>query len=168
MSDVVLKRLKVNPRDHDQVGATRPCKAAQDLDAASDHLAEISWVYIVLGERHVEGVVGLQASLDWRMDFDLSQYWNWNTKIIFAYVQAEYESKLNGINQASLFDVIITKKRRTKFKGRAKQEYEFMDQGKHMRGMQFNMTLTWCIMPRVGTLTGLRHAAVSSMLVECR
>lgn len=98
----------------------------------------------------------LQAFLEWRLDSDISQYWNWNTKIIFQYVQAEYVTELNHVNQASLFDDIITKKSRTKFGGRPKQEYRFMDQGNHMRGMSFNMTLTWCIMPRVGALsTGL-------------
>lgn len=92
----------------------------------------------------------MQALLELRLDADLSPYWNWNTKIIFAYVQAEYESKLNRVNQASLFDVIITKQSKAKIKGKAKQKYEFIDQGNHMRGMPFNMTMTWCIMPRVG------------------
>lgn len=99
-----------------------------------------------------QGMIELQATMEWRLDADLSQYWNWNTKIIFAYIQAEYVTKLNSVNQASLFDVIMMKKSRTRFKGRVKQKYEFMDQGKHMRGMPFNMTLTWCIMPRVGAL----------------
>eukprot|EP00892_Ulva_mutabilis_P007437 jgi/Ulvmu1/5065/UM021_0082.1 len=110
VSDMMLKRLKVHPRDHDQ------------------------------------------ASLEWRLEADLTQYWNWNTKIIFAYVQAEYETKLNSVNQASLFDVIITKQSKAALKGKVKQKYEFMDQGKHMRGMLFNLTMTWCIMPRVGAL----------------
>lgn len=100
----------------------------------------------------------VQASLEWRLDADLKQYWNWNTKIIFAYVQAEYETKLNSVNQASLFDVIITKKSKATLKGKVKQKYDFMDQGKHMRGMPFNLTMTWCIMPRVGA------PLVSSML----
>ena len=75
-----------------------------------------------------------------------------NTKTIFAFVQAEYESQLNKLNQVSLHDVIITKSKDTKLQRKMRQEYDFIDQGSHLRGVPMNMTLTWCIMPKVGVV----------------
>lgn len=68
-------------------------------------------------------------------------------------MQAEYESDLNKLNQVSLHDVIITKGKDAKLKPKMRQEYDFIDQGSHLRGMPINMTLTWCIMPKVGAVT---------------
>lgn len=95
--------------------------------------------------------------LEWTLDADLSSYWTWNTKTIFAYVQAEYETALNKLNQVSLHDIIITKGKDANLQRKMRQEYDFIDQGSHLRGTAINMTLTWCIMPRVGVYTQHQH-----------
>ena len=112
----------------------------------------------------------MQVSLSWTIDADLSSYWTWNTKTIFAFVQVEYESELNQLNQVSLHDVIITKEKDTKLKRKMRQEYDFIDQGSHLRGMPLNMTLTWCIMPKVGGIPSSTSHTVgspSATLAQC-
>jgi hypothetical protein len=107
-------------------------------------------VYIILHR--------LQTSLEWSIDADLTRYWTWNTKAIFAFVQAEYISETNKLNQVSLHDTIILRKKDAKLKKKnMRQEYEFVDQGQHLRGKALNMTLTWEIMPRVGASCGLAN-----------
>ena len=86
-----------------------------------------------------------------KLKADLSPYWTWNTKQIFVFLQAEYTTKMNKVNQVSLWDEIILSKAKAKATGsKFKQEYHFNDQGNNLRGRDLNLTLAWNVVPRVG------------------
>ena len=41
------------------------------------------------------------------MKADMRHLFNWNTKLVFIYVTAEYETQINGLNQIVIWDYII-------------------------------------------------------------
>lgn len=86
------------------------------------------------------------------LDMDLSSSFSWNTKQLFVFIQAEYQTELNHLNQVILWDSIISKKEDAKLKKRIMQKYIFDDQGNHLRSKMFNLTVEWNIMPKVGHL----------------
>ena len=66
------------------------------------------------------------------------------------YLQAEYVTERNGLNQVSIYDRIIRSQDKANLNWLVSQEYKMIDQGNYLRGRQLNMTLCWDIMPRVG------------------
>lgn len=54
--------------------------------------------------------LSMQVKLSVSLDADLRQAFNWNTKQIFVFLQAEYETKTNWLNQVSMWDQIVLKK----------------------------------------------------------
>ena len=50
------------------------------------------------------------TSLRLVLDADLRGAFSWNTKQLFVYVQAEYETPNNQLNQVVLWDVILQQK----------------------------------------------------------
>ena len=41
------------------------------------------------------------------MKADMRHLFNWNTKLVFIYVTAEYETQINGLNQIVIWDYIV-------------------------------------------------------------
>lgn len=94
-----------------------------------------------------------QAYLSIKVDADLRSVFSWNTKQVFAFIQAEYETEKNKLNQVVLWDTIIEKQEDAHIIAKSlKQEYQFVDQGKNLRGKPLNITMVWNVMPRVGRL----------------
>ncbi|CAO2821880.1 signal peptidase complex subunit 3B-like [Amaranthus tricolor] len=83
---------------------------------------------------------------------DLQSLFTWNTKQVFAFVAAEYETTKNALNQLSLWDSIIQSKEKAKFTVRISNKYRFTDQGNNLRGKEFNLTLHWHVMPKTGKM----------------
>lgn len=48
-----------------------------------------------------------QAVITFDLDADLRSVFSWNTKQLFVYLQAEYETPENGLNQIALWDAIV-------------------------------------------------------------
>ena len=92
----------------------------------------------------------VQVSIKTNVVADLRPYWTWNTKQVFVYLQAEYVTDFNGLNQISIYDRIIQSREQLDIKWTVNQKYRMVDQGRHLRGRQLNMTLSWDLMPRVG------------------
>lgn len=44
------------------------------------------------------------------LEADLRSVFSWNTKQLFVFLQAEYETEENGVNQIVLWDNIVEKK----------------------------------------------------------
>eukprot|EP00210_Caulerpa_lentillifera_P009263 g8828.t1 len=93
-----------------------------------------------------------QTKLSMLLDMDLTSVFSWNTKQLFVFVQAEYETKPNQLNQVVLWDKIIVDKRKAKIKSKLRQKYQFDDDGNHLRDLNFNLTVAWNVMPKVGGL----------------
>ncbi|XP_021743380.1 signal peptidase complex subunit 3B-like [Chenopodium quinoa] len=83
---------------------------------------------------------------------DLQSLFTWNTKQVFAFVAAEYETKKHVLNQLSLWDTIIESKDKAKFSVSISNKYRFTDQGSNLRGKEFNLTLHWHVMPKTGKM----------------
>eukprot|EP00775_Hariotina_reticulata_P005303 gene5303-5538_t len=88
-----------------------------------------------------------------KLNADLRSAFSWNTKQLFVFVQAEYVTPENKVNQVVLWDRIVERKDDAHIKIRSlRQKYAFIDQGNNLQGLPLNLTLTWNVMPKVGRL----------------
>lgn len=83
---------------------------------------------------------------------DLQSLFTWNTKQVFVFLAAEYETPQNSLNQISLWDAIIPSKGQAKFWIQTSNKYRFIDQGSNLRGRDYNLTLHWHVMPKTGKM----------------
>ncbi|GMH08401.1 hypothetical protein Nepgr_010241 [Nepenthes gracilis] len=93
-----------------------------------------------------------EVSLTLNISADLQSLFTWNTKQVFVFVAAEYESTKNSFNQVSLWDGIIPSREHAKFWIRTTNKYRLTDQGANLRGKDFNLTLHWHVMPKTGKM----------------
>ncbi|KAJ6354370.1 hypothetical protein OIU77_005062 [Salix suchowensis] len=94
----------------------------------------------------------MQVSLTMNITADLQSLFTWNTKQLFIFVAAEYETPWNPLNQVSLWDAIIPAKEHAKFWIQTANKYRFIDQGSNLGGKKFNLTLHWHVMPKTGRM----------------
>ncbi|CAI0391932.1 unnamed protein product [Linum tenue] len=97
-------------------------------------------------------VTAVMASLTMNITADLQSLFTWNTKQVFVFIAAEYETPKNALNQVSLWDAIIPAKEHAKFWVQTANKYRFVDQGNNLRGKHFNLTLHWHVMPKTGKM----------------
>ncbi|XP_073004709.1 signal peptidase complex subunit 3B-like isoform X2 [Typha latifolia] len=72
---------------------------------------------------------------------------------VFVFLAAEYETTQNALNQVSLWDGIIPSKENANIQILTTNKYHrFIDQGSNLRGKDFNLTLHWHIMPKIGKM----------------
>ena len=86
---------------------------------------------------------------------DLRPEFSWNTKQLYVYVTAEFATEKSPYNEMVIWNRIIEKREDAKLDIRKLQKmYPFVlsDQEEGLRGRQFNVTLSWNIMPKVGML----------------
>ncbi|XP_057955865.1 signal peptidase complex subunit 3A-like isoform X2 [Malania oleifera] len=93
-----------------------------------------------------------QVGLELNVSANLQSTFTWNTKQVFLFVAAEYETPKNSINQISLWDRIIPAKEYADFSIHIKNKYRFTDQGNNLQGKEFNLTLCWQVMPKSGRM----------------
>ena len=93
-----------------------------------------------------------EARLTLNITADLQSLFTWNTKQVFVFLAAEYETSANALNQVSLWDGIIPSKEHAKFSVHTTNKYRFIDQGSNLRGKEFNLTLHWHVMPKTGKM----------------
>lgn len=93
-----------------------------------------------------------EVKLTLNVTADLKSLFTWNTKQVFVFVAAEYETRKNAFNQISLWDAIISSQEHAKFAIRISNKYKFTDQGRNLLGKEFNLTLHWHIMPKTGKM----------------
>ncbi|KXS13492.1 signal peptidase 22 kDa subunit [Gonapodya prolifera JEL478] len=84
---------------------------------------------------------------------DLRDLWNWNTKQLFVYVVAEYETDSHSTNQVVIWDSIIRNKDDALIRLRnVKGEYFLVDINPTLSTVSAKFTLHWNIIPYVGAL----------------
>ncbi|XP_022965984.1 signal peptidase complex subunit 3B-like [Cucurbita maxima] len=93
-----------------------------------------------------------EVSMTLNISADLQSLFTWNTKQVFVFLAAEYETPKNSLNQISLWDSIIPSKASAKFQIHTSNKYRFVDQGSNLRGKEFNLTLHWHVMPKTGKM----------------
>jgi len=83
---------------------------------------------------------------------DLQSLFTWNTKQLFVFVAAEYATPKNVLNQISLWDTIVERKENATIAQLTRNKYSFVDQGSNLRGLDFNLTMYWNVMPLTGAM----------------
>ncbi|KAH9609170.1 hypothetical protein KSS87_002396 [Heliosperma pusillum] len=96
------------------------------------------------------------VSMTLKVEANLQSLFTWNTKQVFAFIAAEYETPQNSINQISVWDLIVESKDDAVIQTTFRNKYPIFDQGSNLRGREFNLTLHWHVMPKTGMMfTGL-------------
>lgn len=92
----------------------------------------------------------VRVSFDLESDF--SPLFNWNTKQIFVYLTANYNSS-GSINEVTFWDDIITSKDKALVQLKnAKSKYTVWDLESGLSGKELDFKLHWNIQPWVGPL----------------
>ncbi|KAL2469183.1 Signal peptidase complex subunit 3B [Forsythia ovata] len=107
-----------------------------------------------------------EVSLTLNISANLQTLFTWNTKQVFVFLAAEYETPKNELNQVSLWDGIIPTKEHAKFWIHTTNKYRFIDQGSNLRGKDFNLTLHWHVMPKTGKMFADKIAMTGFRLPE--
>ncbi|KAJ3694411.1 hypothetical protein LUZ60_009891 [Juncus effusus] len=128
------------------------CVAASILDAFNtpDVQARVQVTKINRFRRQLDGNDEVRLTLN--MSMNLESLFTWNTKQVFVFLAAEYETPKNGLNQVSLWDHIIQDKEKANFNIKVPTEYPLIDQGSNLRGKEIDLVLHWHIMPKSGRM----------------
>eukprot|EP00914_Ancora_sagittata_P032190 GHVO01065189.1.p1 GENE.GHVO01065189.1~~GHVO01065189.1.p1 ORF type:complete len:171 (+),score=17.73 GHVO01065189.1:15-527(+) len=104
-----------------------------------------------------------RAILQFSLDADLTSAFQWNTKQLFVYVTAEYETPKNGRNSVVIWDQIIQNKKDAKFSKRASNKYPLTDQHHStLIGNNITLHLKFSYMPHFGITTD--HAVAAALV----
>ncbi|KAL0380117.1 UNVERIFIED_CONTAM: Signal peptidase complex subunitB [Sesamum angustifolium] len=93
-----------------------------------------------------------EVSLTLNISANLQSLFTWNTKQVFVFLAAEYETPKNSLNQRGLFAKMSI------FPGCACRcpivdfFSQSKDKGSNLRGKNFNLTLHWHVMPKTGKM----------------
>ncbi|KAH6913059.1 signal peptidase 22kDa subunit [Coprinopsis sp. MPI-PUGE-AT-0042] len=94
------------------------------------------------------------AFVDFNITADFSPMFNWNTKQIFLYLQAEYENTKGVKNEVVIWDRIVRSKDQAKVNVIGKNKYNFRELSTSFKKIaNANYTLQYNVMPYVGVLT---------------
>ncbi|CAE1231134.1 SPCS3 [Acanthosepion pharaonis] len=85
---------------------------------------------------------------------NISKLFNWNVKLLFLYLTAEYETAEHKINQVVIWDKIIRRGENAILDYRSMNtKYHFWDLGNGLRGNKnVSLALSWNVIPNAGTL----------------
>jgi len=88
------------------------------------------------------------------LNSDLTPLFNWNTKMLFLYLTAEYETPNNKLNQVVLWDHIMRRGDKAKLNLKNQHlKYYFWDDGNGLIGHKnVSLSLSWNIIPIAGNL----------------
>ncbi|CAK5274511.1 unnamed protein product [Mycena citricolor] len=91
------------------------------------------------------------AVVNFEIDSDLSPLFNWNTKQLFLYLEAEYKNSKGVQNSVVIWDKIVRRKEDANIKIEGRQKYPFKDLV-GFKDAAATYTLRYNVMPHVGTL----------------
>ncbi|XP_014229334.1 signal peptidase complex subunit 3 [Trichogramma pretiosum] len=95
---------------------------------------------------------------------DLTSIFNWNVKQLFVYLVAEYQTKMNSLNQIILWDKIIIREDNAMLELKnMNTKYYFWDDGNGLRGNNnITLHLSWNVVPNAGLLPSISAKNVHS------
>merc|ERR1712216_278368 len=103
--------------------------------------------------RPAQGGKNDQALIRFDLRADMDSCWNWNTKLLFVYLTAQYETPANALNQVVLWDSMLHSQETAQIELSAERNKYFLtDQGVGLRSARVNLTFHWCTMPVVGLI----------------
>ena len=128
------------------------CAAASALDAFHVPSVEAQAHVTKINRFHKQINGNDKVTLTFSLSANLESLFTWNTKQVFAFVTAEYETAKNFLNQVSLWDKIIPDKDEANVQVEVKSKYPLTDQGTSLRGKKVQLVLHWHIMPNAGAM----------------
>eukprot|EP00241_Pyramimonas_parkeae_P007662 CAMPEP_0114253008 /NCGR_PEP_ID=MMETSP0058-20121206/16156_1 /TAXON_ID=36894 /ORGANISM="Pyramimonas parkeae, CCMP726" /LENGTH=183 /DNA_ID=CAMNT_0001367011 /DNA_START=261 /DNA_END=812 /DNA_ORIENTATION=+ len=112
---------------------------------ADVQLAKVERMYRT--ENNDEALLGLSIKVD------LNPLFTWNTKEVFLFVDVEYNTTKNDLNQVSIWDRIILHGMDPMINlSYVRSKYKLVDQGHNLRGQTVNLTLKWNTIPFTGAM----------------
>ncbi|CAF1335242.1 unnamed protein product, partial [Adineta steineri] len=91
--------------------------------------------------------------LQLNLDMNLNQLFDWNVKVLFLYLIAEYVTPANSLNQVVLWDKIIRRGENARiYLHDIATKYYFWDDGENLRSNNVTLSLAWNIIPNAGRL----------------
>ncbi|KAF3328940.1 putative signal peptidase complex subunit 3 [Carex littledalei] len=128
------------------------CTAASFLDSFNSPSvqAHVEVVKINRFKRQLDGNDEVKMTLN--ISMNLESIFTWNTKQVFVFLAAEYETEKNSLNQVSLWDHIVQEKERASFRVKVPTKYPLIDQGSNLRGKKIGLVLHWHVMPKSGRM----------------
>lgn len=94
-----------------------------------------------------------EARIKMSLDANFDSAFSWNTKQLFVFICIEYTTSKHKLGQISVWDKILKSGDNAALSLRGiGNKYQLVDQGHRLRGTEFNMTVYWNVMPRVGYL----------------
>ncbi|ELP93325.1 microsomal signal peptidase 23 kD subunit, putative [Entamoeba invadens IP1] len=106
---------------------------------------------------------GVQFDMD--LDLDFTPSFNWNTKMIFVWVKASFETEKTPMNIATVWDTMIRKRENAHLVLKnEKIEYTLMDFGKELKGKTVNLTVEWMTVPWSGS-TSIRKGNTTTFVL---
>ncbi|KAI9208242.1 signal peptidase 22kDa subunit [Polychytrium aggregatum] len=94
------------------------------------------------------------ATLSFNLEADLTPLFNWNTKQVFAYLVAEFDTKDYSPNQVTIWDDIITSKEDAYIKLKDKrQKYNLIALNDRIENANASLSLHWNVNPYMGLLS---------------
>jgi len=98
-----------------------------------------------------------QGFVTFDLHADLSPLFNWNVKVLFLYLSAEYSTPETVHNTAVLWDKIIMRGEKTMLDLKnVKTKYYFRDDTGALAGENITLTLSWNVMPNMGHLAWVK------------
>eukprot|EP00658_Telonema_sp_P-2_P003037 TRINITY_DN11118_c0_g1_i4.p1 TRINITY_DN11118_c0_g1~~TRINITY_DN11118_c0_g1_i4.p1 ORF type:complete len:176 (-),score=37.96 TRINITY_DN11118_c0_g1_i4:218-745(-) len=102
------------------------------------------------------------AQFRFDIDVDLQPLWNWNVKVLFVFVTAEYATPSHPLNQVTIWDHIVTEKSMAVLnKKGVLNKYQLFDHGFNLRGNNITFKLNWYTVPVSGPLFSSTHTTHS-------
>lgn len=132
------------------------------MSTAFKDYSKVMDIKIKTGKRVVKHVADYSAGrekndlgfLTFDLEGDFSRAFDWNTKQIFLYLTAHYETKANKVNQVVLWDYIIQRGEPAVVNLRdSHTKYYFWDDGTGLKGNNnVTLTLSMNVIPNAGFL----------------
>lgn len=103
--------------------------------------------------RRLHGSSQEQAILTLGIDADLTSLFNWNVKMLFVYITAEYETEPNVLNQVVVWDHIVQAREQAHLRYESvMNKYSLTDQGYGLKGNNVTLVLNWDMIPVTGLM----------------
>ena len=131
------------------------------MSTAFKNYSELVPIKLSSGKQVIKNVADFSAAREkndlgfvtFNLEADFANAFDWNTKQLFLYLTALYETKDNVVNQVVLWDHIIERGDNTKVSLKNQHtKYYFWDDGDGLKGNNVTLTLSLNVIPNAGFL----------------
>jgi signal peptidase complex subunit 3 len=98
-------------------------------------------------------ISGEVARIVFDMNADLRPVFNWNVRMLYAWITVEYTKPSSVFNQFVIWDARVENADEALFELRRQHaKYDLVDADLELRGIELTLTLRWDIIPYVGII----------------